>query len=200
MNILLLEDDKALNRAITKALETLGHKVLGLYDAESFLQHYNPSFDLYIFDINLPTMNGLELLKYLKQKNVKVKVIVISAYDNLDKIDEAYTLGCIDYIKKPFHLKELEYKIKLLDNSQDDFIRKIPLKEGKSLTKKEKLFLSLLFSHHNRVVSYEMIESHLYEGQYMSMESLRALVKRIRSKIEGDLIENVKEEGYRLQL
>ena len=200
MNILLLEDDKALHKSITKIIQRLGHKVTGYYDAESFLEAFDCSFDLYILDINLPQGDGLDVLKILKENFADANVMMISAYDSIDYLESAYKLGCMDYLKKPFHLEELQYKINLFENKKEELLAQLPLKDQVNLTKKEKKFLTLLLKHKKQVVNYELIESHLYPESQMSMESLRSLVKRIRSKTTKDIIQNIKDEGYQILL
>ena len=68
-------------------------------------------YDLYIIDINIPKISGLELLKYIRQKDLKTPVVIITASLELENIKTAYKNGCDEYIKKPFYLEELEIKI-----------------------------------------------------------------------------------------
>ena len=110
MKIFLLEDDYSLNEAIKEIIQLESHSVENFYDGETAFSKISNDFDLYILDINIPNINGLEILKQIKQINPKTKVIIISANINIDLIREAYTLGCDDYIKKPFDIEELLFK------------------------------------------------------------------------------------------
>ena len=197
MKILLLEDTTALNKAITKVLKLNRHIVDAFTDGKAVLDVIEKSYDLYILDINVPHVNGLELLELICAHNPHAKVIIISANTDIRYVQEAYKLGCVDYLKKPFHLEELRVKIEKLTIATDSLLQHIAFKESiDALTKKEKRFLTLLIDHCNEVVTYGMIEAYVYEESAMSMNALRALVKRVRSKLAQDIIENVVDEGY----
>ncbi len=196
MKILLLEDNLSLNRAIKKVTELDKHTTVSYIDGQDVLDNIDDRYDLYILDINVPNVNGLELLDIIYTKNNKSKVIIISSNIDMYSIHKAYKLGCMDYLKKPFHVEELRLKIDKLSLPVSDILSSIKLKEGSSLTKKEKGLLLILLENVNSPVTYEMIEDSVYEGGSMSMDSLRALVRRVRLKLVEDTIENVLEEGY----
>ena len=196
MKILLLEDDAALNRAIKKIIEFDSHTVSSYLDGADVLDDLDTSYDLYILDINVPNINGLELLNLIYEKNNTSKVIIISANTDIGSLEEAYRLGCIDYLKKPFHLEELRIKITKLSSEITTMLDEVKLIDGCVLTKKEKSFLLLLLQNKDKVITYEMIEDSVYDGKSMSKDSLRALVRRLRKKLEDDIVKNVIEEGY----
>lgn len=197
MRILLLEDDIALNRAIKKTIELDKHTAHSFIDGQDVLDKIDDTYDLYILDINVPNINGLELLDIIYTKNSSSKVIIISSNTDIYSLQKAYKLGCIDYLKKPFHLEELRIKIEKLNLSGCDMLSNINLKDkGCVLTKKEKNLLTLLLSNQNRVVTYAMIEDSVYKDKYMSMDSLRTLVRRLRIKLAENIIQNVLDEGY----
>ena len=97
----------------------------------------------------------------------------------------------MDYLKKPFHVEELRIKIDKLNLPASDLLSGVKLKEGSLLTKKEKEFLRILLENVNSTVTYEMIEDSAYKGSTMSMDSLRALVRRVRLKLVDDIIQNI---------
>ncbi|NQY21676.1 MAG: response regulator transcription factor [Campylobacteraceae bacterium] len=198
MNILLLEDDVALNRAIKKVLELNNHIVSTFFDGNDVLEAFDKNFDLYIFDINVPNINGLELLSLLYNKNKNSKIIMITSNADSYSLEKAYELGCIDYLTKPFHLAELKIKVEKLDILKKDLLSSLKIKENQSLSKKEKQFISLLLDNKRKIVSYEMIDENVYEGKNMSMDGLRSLVRRLRAKLHEDIIENIPEEGYKI--
>ena len=112
MKIFLLEDDYSLNEAIKEILELEKHTVDNFYDGEiAFDNILNNNYDLYILDINVPNIDGLEVLEKIKSISLILNVIIISANINIDLIKKAYLLGCDDYLKKPFDLEELALKI-----------------------------------------------------------------------------------------
>ena len=196
MKILLLEDDIALNRAIKKITELDGHTTASYFDGQDVYDSLSDRYDLYILDINVPNINGLELLNLIYEKNHASKVIMISANTDINSLTTAYKLGCLDYLKKPFHLEELRIKIAKQEVDTQELLQTVSLKDEATLTKNEKIFLILLLTNRDKVVNYAMIEDGVYDGDAMSMDSLRALVRRLRAKLEDTLIKNVLEEGY----
>ncbi len=197
MNILLLEDDMALNRAISKVLKLDNNIVTSYMDGQDVYDNLDTQYDLYILDINVPNISGLELLSFINKKNSSSKVIIISVNSDVHSLKEAYKLGCIDYLNKPFHLEELRIKINKLYTDKHSVLSNIKLKDtGDTLTKKEKDLLALLVQNKGLLVTYEMIEENVYKDKSMSMDGLRALVRRLRLKLADDIIQNAVEEGY----
>lgn len=198
MKILLLEDDAALNRAIKKVLELdANNSVESFLDGQDVLNSLHHPYDLYILDINVPNVNGLDLLRLISDKNNLAKVMVISSNTDLNSLKEAYRLGCVDYLKKPFHLDELRIKIAKLKIPRKHLSSNIKLKNNDdALTKKERTLLNLLLENQETVVTYELIEEHVYQDKTMTMDGLRALVRRLRSKLADDIIKNILDEGY----
>ena len=198
MKILLLEDNVALNRAITKLLKKDEHEVNSFYSGADVLNYKELfTYQLYILDINVPDVNGLDVLKFIYDYNNYAKVTIISSNSDLKSIQKAYEYGCEDYLKKPFHVEELRLKIKLYVKENRSYLDTVPLKENEKLTKMEKYFLLLLLKHEGLVVTYSTIERIVYEGKDMNVESLRTMIKRLRKKLSIDIIENILGEGYR---
>lgn len=208
MKIFLLEDDYSLNEAIKEIIQLENHIVDNFYDGDVAFNNISNHYDLYILDINIPNMNGLEVLKNIKNKNPKTKVLIISANINIDLIREAYILGCDDYIKKPFDLEELIFKINryekknkliyLEENIVFNLLNKELLIDGNilELTKNEKNLLFLLVENLGLKVSYEQIENFVYQGESKSSDAIRSLIKRVRKKIPKEVIFNSLDEGY----
>lgn len=115
MNILLIEDDITLNDTIAEYLKFKGDDIESLEDGDKAIEIIDSKvFDLYIIDINIPNINGLDLLKYICQKDTKTPIIIITASLELENFKTAYKSGCDDYIKKPFYLEELDIRINKL--------------------------------------------------------------------------------------
>jgi DNA-binding response OmpR family regulator len=208
MKIFLLEDDYSLNETIKEMLEMNNHKINSFYDGEVAYENIFNNYDLYILDINIPSLNGLEILKSIKNISTKTKVIMISANINIETIKEAYTLGCDDYLKKPFDVEELILKVEKLDKKDteiflDENIYFSPItselyidSQKVELTKREKDLLVLLLDNKGKTISYENIENFVYQGESKSSDAIRSLLKRLRKKLPKDLIQNSIEEGY----
>ncbi|KYJ87210.1 GGDEF domain-containing response regulator [Sulfurovum riftiae] len=202
MNILLLEDDVALNKAITKVLKLDKHHVTSFIDGRDLIKNLEQKYALYILDINVPHISGLELLKIIMEHNSSAKVIMISSNTDIQSIQSAYNSGCVDYLKKPFYIEELRMKISRLPIPQENILSEIKLKHDyDSLSKNEKKLLFLLLDNQEYVVTYEMIEDFVYEERSMTMDALRALVRRLRAKLSDDVvIKNIVDEGYTISI
>jgi two-component system, cell cycle response regulator len=115
MNVLLVEDDVILNDTITHYLKIKGNDVTSLDDGMDAIEVIdNTEFDLYIIDINIPKISGLKIVKYIRKKDLKTPIVMITASIKLKNFKKAYKNGCDDYIKKPFYLDELEIRINKL--------------------------------------------------------------------------------------
>ncbi|MRI58290.1 MAG: DNA-binding response regulator, partial [Epsilonproteobacteria bacterium] len=113
MKILLIEDDKLLAQSLKEYLEEEGFDVDIGYDTEDALNlTFDNDYDLYLFDINLNGESGLKIVQELKEAEDETPVIFITALTSLDTIAQAFELGAVDYIKKPFHPQELVIRIK----------------------------------------------------------------------------------------
>jgi len=209
MNILLLEDNKKLNATITKRLKIKGYKVESCIDGAQALEKIENGFSCFVLDINVPNIDGIKVLKKIREYYDEIPVIIISASVELDDIKQSYNFGCNDYLKKPFFIDELEIKIEKLYGIQDDLIKfdtnsyfdfKSSLliidKKEQQLTKKERLLLNLFLTKKNQVLSYESIENYVWEGSFASLESIRSLIRRIRKVLLGDYIQTIVDTGY----
>ena len=123
-------------------------------------------------------------------------MIIITSNTDLKSIKTAYDLGCIDYLKKPFHLEELRFKIDRLNLDNKDILNTINLKNNVTLSKKEKNLLLLLLEHKGTPINYQMIDQIVYQDKSMTMDALRTLIRRIRGKLKDDIIKNIIDEGY----
>ena len=209
MKIFLLEDDYSLNEAIKEILELENHIVDNFYDGEiAFDSILNNNYDLYILDINVPNIDGLEVLKKIKTISLNLNVIIISANININLIKKAYLLGCDDYLKKPFDLEELILKLARYEKkaryvlltkeiSFNILDKDLYIKDEKVvLTKNEKNLLYLLIKDLGTTISYSQIEDFVYEGKSTSSDSIRSLVKRLRKKLPESLLLNSPDQGY----
>ena len=176
MRVFLLEDEYALNKSITRLLKLKGYEVDSCLDGDEAMElipknHYN----IFIIDINLPGTNGLEVLTAVKRDHPDVPVVMISSNLDILSITDAYNRGCDEYLKKPFHIRELEIKIeRLMEKSatQQPLTEQLTyhidsrmLYRGEeliSLTKKESRLLDLLVRNIGKTVEFEEIEKGLW--------------------------------------
>ena len=213
ISVLLVEDDLQLAKIIKKILEIKNFKVTLVEDGLKAVKEVNKKpFDLYLIDINIPNISGLEVVKYIRKKHKNNgHIIMITA--NIDEyyFEKSYEYGCDDYIKKPFHITELEVRIKHLLNKKtsvkfDDYEFRFEddelFKNGKrvSLRKKEKRLLNILLKNLNKTVDSEQIIEYVWEGEQKENYPLRQLVNELRKKFDKDYIQTVVGIGYRFEI
>ena len=211
MKILLLEDNISLSNVIKKGLEKEGHKVDCFFDGDEALDVISNGYHCFILDINVPSLDGITILKNIRDYFNDVPVLIISSNHELEKIKSSYEIGCSDYIKKPFFIYELVQKVKNLckveksfiyfdEQFKYSFVDHILYENGEKvlLAKKEILFLELFTQNINRVISYDELETYVWEGEITNLDNIRALVKRLRKKLPQESIKIVTGIGYTL--
>lgn len=216
MKIFLMEDDLMLNEIIEEHLISKEYMVTTAYtgdEAEEIL--YSEVFDLLLLDVNVPGINGFELLKELRTRDIHTPAIFITSLDMVDDIEKGFESGCDDYIKKPFELKELDLRInnikrlfkinedELLDEATNIIIDKKNLllrfgDEEIHLALKELDVLEYLIKHKNSPVSVEELCSNVwsYEGS-PSAATIRTYIKNLRKILGEGYILNIRGVGYR---
>ena len=217
MKILYLEDDVNLSQTVEEYLVDEGFEVICVYDGEEALENiYDNFFDLLILDVNVPKLNGFSLLKELRDANINTPAIFTTSLNGIDDLSEGYSVGADDYIKKPFVLKELLFRIQALlkreFNSQDSLVKLVNnidfnistnelISSGKqiSINPKEALLLKLLIKNKNRCVSFEDIYQNVWSYDEVPSEmSLRTYIKNLRKHISKENIVSIKKVGYKL--
>ena len=110
--LLLLEDDMALNETVVDYFESLDYVVDSVYDGNSALDAiYENNFDLLLLDVNVPDINGFEILKSIREQDISTPAIFITSLNSMTDLENGYDSGCDDYIRKPFALKELKLRV-----------------------------------------------------------------------------------------
>jgi DNA-binding response OmpR family regulator len=214
MKILVLEDNKRLSNLIVEALQQKNYRVDLFIDGKIALKAIDNGYDCFILDINVPGIDGLSLLKEIRSMDTETPAIIISANVDLETIQNAYSKGCDEYLKKPFYMYELETKleklckmenkvIKLLENYTYDLSKKLLLnaeKEEIKLAKKEILLLDLFSKNSDKIVTFEQIEQYVWEGDLTTNENIRALIKRLRKKLPENSILSQGGMGYKINI
>jgi DNA-binding response OmpR family regulator len=224
VKLLLVEDEKSLLESMIQYLGKQGficESAPDFFSAEEKILVYQ--YDCIVADITLPGGSGLNLIKDFRKKNAETGIIIISAKNSLDDKLYGLDLGADDYLTKPFHLSELNARIKSIirrRNFQGEQeivagdIKIIPDKflvtlkeESLSLTKKEYDLLMFFISNKNRVVTKEAIAEHLWGDQVDAADSfdfvythLKNLRKKILDKGGEDYIRTIYGIGYKFQL
>jgi len=195
MKVLLIEDDIQLNTTITNFLKSIEYDVVSIMDGEIAIDTIDTmDFNFFIIDINIPTINGLDIVKYIRQKDTSTPIIMITASMELSNFQLAFKHGCNEYIRKPFFLEELEIRINNLLNNESDTIIKISEdvtydmeyeelrinNEVVKLRKKERKLLTILLQNINHTVGIEIIHSYVWENEIRENYPLRQLISVLR--------------------
>jgi len=187
MNVLLVEDDIQLNNTITKYLSHNDFDVTSITDGDKAILHIDMiKFDLFIIDINVPNINGLELVKYIRHKDLSTPIIMITASLELENFKIAFDSGCNEYIKKPFYLEELKIRISNNITYDIEFEELTIHNEIIKLRKKERRLLCLFFQNINKTVLNETIENYVWENEIRESYPLRQLISELRKKFNTD--------------
>jgi len=212
MKILLVEDDEFIGETIKEYFELDGNKVDYYSSPKEALETIYPEhYDILLLDVNMPQMSGYEFYKEVSRHSL-IPAIFITAYSDVEHIEEAFNLGASDYIKKPFDLRELELRVKRLvfkntnkidisDNYSFD-VKKLKLyykDEEVELTPNEKHILEILVKNINSVVDSETIKDYVWEEKMISENTLRTQIKKLRQKLEDDCIKNIRGCGYKIE-
>ena len=215
--LLLLEDDMALNETIVDYLENLGFGVVAVYSGNDALDAiYETNFDLLLLDVNVPDINGFEILKSLRKQDITTPAIFITSLNSMSDLENGYDSGCDDYIRKPFALKELKLRVETI-LKRDFFHNKsnkvqidtniyydthsdlltINARETQ-LNNKDAKLLKLFLQNKNKLVTHETIYSTLWEyGEDISESALRTYIKNLRKYLGKEKIVSIKKLGYR---
>ena len=202
MKILVVEDEKDLNRVITKHLKKNNYSVDSCFDGEQALDYVlYGEYDLIITDIMMPKIDGYEFIKQLRVKGNSTPVIMLTAKDSLDNKILGLDSGADDYIVKPFEFDELLARIRVLmrrnygfatniiqvDDVVLDISKKQVTRSGESivLTGKEYEVLEYLFKNKTGIISREQILNHVWDYDYEGASNIiDVIVKNIRKKLD----------------
>lgn len=213
ISVLLVEDDENTRVAIAQSLEFYCKSIKSAKDGlEGFNEYFKGEFDIVVTDINLPNLNGLEMLEEIKVRAPHVRSIIITSFDTSENMLASIELGAYNYLRKPFKIEELqttilmatknlyEDRVKFKEIYEYDLSQKILFKNGQivALTKIEAKLFFLLISNIDKIVSYEVIENFVWNEKAMSSEALRMVIKKIRLKTDEELIKNISGTGYKI--
>ncbi|MFT7005063.1 MAG: two-component system response regulator MprA, partial [Sulfurimonas sp.] len=214
IHVLIVEDDEltayALRQSLGKYCRQVDVAVDGMQGFEMF---ENNKPDIIISDINLPEMNGLEMINAIHEISPHTPVIIITSYNSTENISESIKQGAYSYLLKPISVEELQTVVLLatkdmchseviLENGfvydKDSKLLKDPNQKIVALTRREGELINLLISNIDKTIEYSTIESYVWEDKSMSIEALRMRIKKIRQKTYSEIIENISGCGYRI--
>ncbi|MNO86965.1 Transcriptional regulatory protein QseB [compost metagenome] len=217
MRLLLIEDDVALGEGIHQALSREGYTVDWLQDGSSALHSLlSETFDLAVLDLGLPRLDGLEVLRRLRQSGSALPVLILTARDATEDRIAGLDAGADDYLVKPFDLNELKARLRALlrrcAGRASALIQHagITLDPGNqqvsyngrpvSLTPKEYQLLHELLSPPGRVMTRERLTQLLYGwNEEAESNTLEVHIHHLRKKFSTDLIRTIRGVGYRVE-
>ena len=218
MRLLVIEDEQALADMVAQHLRTAGYEIDVCYDGDSGLEAaMTEPYDLIILDLNLPGMDGMELLKELRRQDGETGVLILSARSGISDKVEGLDAGANDFLSKPFHMQELDARIRSLTRRRFiqnslvltlgeltfDIKSRVASVDGLplQLTRKETGILEYLMLHQGRPVSQEELIEHVWDGSVDAFSNsirvhISSLRKKLRAALDYDPIRNRIGEGY----
>lgn len=218
MRILFAEDEKSLNKIITKQLKAAGYSVDSCFDGgEAYDLITMTDYDAAIFDVMMPVMNGFELVKKIRAKGIDVPVLFLTARDSIEDRVMGLDIGADDYLVKPFSFDELSARLRVMtrkkygkktgvitiDDLSIDTASMHVERAGKSipLSAKEYELLRYLAMNKGVVLSRGKIEDHIWNYDYEGGTNvvdvyIRYLRKKIDDGFDKKLIHTVRGAGY----
>lgn len=215
--IVIVEDEKVIQEELCALLENAGYQPAAVTDfAHTESEILNSGGDLVLLDINIPKMNGEQVLRELRQKSEIPVIMVTSRTEELDEV-LSMSYGADDYITKPYNptilLLRIQAILKRTENTGADLYhyRDIEIRQAKGvlnrgqdqmiLTKNEMLIFMVLLHHQGQIVSRDDLMTELWDNsEYISDNALTVNISRLRAKLEQmgypDVIETRKKQGY----
>lgn len=213
MKILLVEDNKSIIKGLEYAFAQNGYACEYCLGFDEALKKAPFNYDIAVLDITLPDGNGFDLFKKIRRYS-ELPVIFLTAVDDEDSIVNGLELGADDYITKPFSTRELIARIKRAANKNNknniitvsgvtlDLDKSAVFENGNQLelTALEYKLLSLLMQNVGKVVTRELIFEKIWDasGNFVNDNTLTVYIKRIRKKLNCDIIKTVKGLGYKI--
>ncbi|UFH58757.1 response regulator transcription factor [Sulfurovum mangrovi] len=217
MKVLLLEDDVILQEIIEEFLVEKGYEVESFFDGEKALDAIGTgSYDLLLLDVNVPNIDGFEILAYLRDIGNTTPAIYITSLADIDALKKGFEVGADDYLKKPFELEELNARIehimkiyRLQEEIEFDGMKFIPKAHqiiiGDTtieMRQKEAQVLEYFIRNSGKIISCDEIIENVWEEEHLPTHAtIRTYIKNLRKLLsEKEYFDNIKGEGYRFNI
>lgn len=221
MKILVVEDNKDMNRLIVKTLKKSGYSVDGCFDGEDAELHLlGAQYDAILLDIMMPKVDGYELLKRIRDKGIDTPVLFLTAKDAIADRVKGLDLGADDYLVKPFDFEELLARIRVMTRKSSgnhsnlftyedlsvDTKKRTIFRNGVEITllPKEFTILEHLIRNQGTVLSREQLENQIWNYEYFgSSNNIDVYMSKLRKKIDGNhsvkLLHTIRGVGWVLR-
>ena len=215
MKILVVEDDKTLREGISEYLSEFGYIIMEAKDGSEAISKFNNDINLIILDIQIPFINGLDVLKEVRRKS-KVPVLMLTAFSDEEFKIEAFTNLADGYVEKPFSLPVLKARIDSLIKKNFGQIEKFEYKnidvnftsytakindENIDINAKELEILKCLLDNEGQVLTrMQIIDNVWKETEEVPYDRvIDVYIKELRKKLELDCIITIRNVGYKLE-
>ncbi len=216
MKVLLLEDDIILQEIIEEFLEEKGYEVEGFFDGEKALDAIGSNaYGLLLLDVNVPNIDGFEILSYLRDVGNTTPAIYITSLAGIEDLKKGFDLGADDYLKKPFELEELNARIehiiriyRLQEEIEFDGMKFIPKAHQIfidnhviEMRQKEAQVLEYFIRNTGKIISCDEIIENVWDDENIPAHAtIRTYIKNLRKMFDKEYFENIKGEGYRFNI
>lgn len=216
MKILLLEDDNILQEIIEEFLIENGYHVESFFDGEKALDAIGiGGYDMLLLDVNVPNIDGFEILSYLREIGNTTPAIYITSLASINDLKKGFEIGADDYLRKPFELEELNARIqrlvkvyRLQEEIEFDGMKFIPKSHQiimsdrvVEMRQKEVKVLEYFIRNEGKIVSCnEIIENVWTDDNTPTHATIRTYIKNLRKMFDKEYFENIKGEGYRFNI
>ena len=217
MRLLLLEDDYLYRVSLQDYLIAKGYAV-DVYEngSDALDAIYSKSYAILLLDIRVPGKDGYAILRDIRENGIMTPVIMLTSLVDIENLSLGYELGCSDYLRKPFELKELQYRIEQIIKADlyrshtahirigekflFDIAHQLLYHEGKELALSaiETKLVSTLLQNQGYYLSLESLRDEVWEGKEVSYADIRMCINRVRQKCGKTFIETKKMVGYRI--
>jgi len=215
--VLYAEDEPGIRKNISEVLGLFFQKVVEAADGLEALSEFSlDTYDVLIFDISMPHMDGLEAIKEIRKTNKKIPIIILSAHTEQEYLWRAVELKITKFITKPCNKESITNALEQAALELVDFNTSIELSSGCiynpcakmiyygteniKLSRNESRLLEYFIHNANKPISYDLIDHYIWEFEAPSKEAIKSIVKELRRKIGKDLIKNIYGVGYILEL
>lgn len=216
MHILLIEDDQALAENLARALQGRGYVVNQVSRGQHGLNALKTDApDIIILDLGLPDMDGLAVLKKVREQNREIPVLLLTARDSMDDKVAGLDTGADDYLAKPFDMPELLARLRVLERrlsttkSSEIHLGSVALDTAQvrvtcddqpvELSRREYMLLKVLMENAGRVMTRASLESRLYSwGEEVASNTVEVHVHHLRKKLGNSFIQTVRGVGYKI--
>jgi DNA-binding response OmpR family regulator len=218
LNVLYVENEEHIKQYTIEALEFMSMNVYPVSNGEeAYIQYLENKPDILISEIELPLLNGLDLVEKIRKEDNEIQIIITTIHTNTEYFLKAIELSLVKYLLKPVSLNDLKNALLLcidnIERKQENLIKYFNKDDFYNLTQRhlfinnktvqldyhERELLELLLSRSNNIVSYIKIEKEIWDDK-MSSAAIRSLVRNLRKKLPNNIIKNISKIGYQINL